>query len=147
MALALAAAAVVAAVLFGAAARTAAHRLDKQQVRGDAIAAVLTAPDAAMLSARVATGGTASIVMSRRRHELVFAAAGLRALPSSKCDELWLMGPGGDRPAGMLPAPPQGMTGPVVAFGLTDGARLGLTVEPAGEARHPSSTVILVIAL
>jgi anti-sigma-K factor RskA len=128
------------------AARTAAHRLDKQQVRGDAIAAVLTAPDPAMLSARVATGGTASIVMSRR-HELVFAAAGLRALPSSKCDELWLMGPGGDRPAGMLPAPPQAMTGPVVASGLTAGARLGLTVEPAGGARHPSSTIILVIAL
>ena len=147
LALAAAAAATVAAVLLGVAAGTAAHRLDEQQLRAHAIAAVLTAPDAAMLHARVTTGGTATIVMSRRHRELVFAAAGLRPLPSSKCYELWLMGPGGDRPAGMLPDPRQGMTGPVIASGLTAGDRLGLTVEPAGGAPHPSSTVILVIAL
>jgi len=136
----------VAATLW-VAARTGAHRLDEQQLRGHAIAAVLTTPDATLLSARIATGGTATVVMSRRHRELVFAASGLRALPSSKCYELWLMGPGGDRPAGMLPAPRQGMTGPVVASGLPDGSRLGLTVEPAGGARHPSARVILVIAL
>ena len=33
--------------------------------------AVLTAPDATMLSGRVTTGGTATIVMSRRDRELV----------------------------------------------------------------------------
>ena len=57
------------------------------------------------------------------------------------------MGPAGDRPAGMLPAPRQGMTGPVVASGLTAGDRLGLTVEPASGAPHPSTAVIAVIAL
>ncbi len=147
LALAVAAAAVVAAGLLGVADRTAAHRLDEQQLRGHAIAAVVTARDATMLSARVTTGGTATIIMSRRDRTLVFAAAGLRALPSSKCYELWLMGPGGDRPAGMLPDPRQDMTGPVIASGLTAGDRLGLTIEPAGGARHPGTTVILVIAL
>jgi len=146
LALAVAAAAIVAAGLLSVADRTAAHRLDEQQLHAHAIAAVLTAPDAAMLSARVTTGGTATIVMSRHQRALVFAAAGLRPLPSSKCYELWLMGPGGDRPAGMLPDPGQGMTGPVIASGLTAGDRLGLTIEPAGGGRHPGTT-ILVIAL
>src|SRR5439155_10568432 len=66
LALAVAAAATAAAVLLGVAAGTAAHRVDEQQLRGHAITAVLTAPDATMLSGRVTTGGTATIVMSRR---------------------------------------------------------------------------------
>jgi anti-sigma-K factor RskA len=147
LALAAAAAAIAVAGFLGVAAHTAAHRPSGQQLRARAIAAVLTAPDVTMLSARVTTGGTATIVMSLRHRELVFAAAGLRQLPSSQCYELWLMGPGGDRPAGMLPGPRQGMTGPVIASGLTAGDRLGLTIEPAGGAPRPSTTMILAIAL
>jgi anti-sigma-K factor RskA len=147
LALAAAAAAIAAAGLLGVTASTAAHRAGEQQLAAHAIAAVLTAPDAAMLSGRVTTGGTATIVMSRRHRELVFAAAGLRPLPSSECYELWLMEPGGDSPAGMLPGPRQGMTGPVIASGLTAGDRLALTIEPAGGAPHPGPAMILVIAL
>jgi anti-sigma-K factor RskA len=143
IAVATAAAAAAVAGLFGVAARTAEHRLDAQQQ----IAIVLTAQDATMLSGRVATGGTATIVMSHQYGELVFAAAGLRSLPSSEGYELWLMGPDGDRSAGMLPGPRSGMTGPVVASGLAAGDRLGLTIEPAGGAPRPASTTILLIAL
>jgi len=57
------------------------------------------------------------------------------------------MGPRGDTPAGMLPGPQQGMTGPVTASGLTPGDRLGLTVEPAGGSPHPTSAMILILAL
>jgi hypothetical protein len=114
---------------------------------GHTIAAVLTAPDVTMLSARVRTGGTATIVMSRRERTLVFAAAGLRALPTSQCYELWLMQPGSDRPAGLLPMPRHGMTGPVIASGLSAGDRLGLTVEPAMGTQHPTSTMILMLTL
>jgi anti-sigma-K factor RskA len=147
LALAVAGAAVVLAGFLGLAARSVQHQLQQDQSRSHAIAAVLTARDAHMLSARVATGGTATVVMSGREHALVFAAAGLRALPSSRCYELWLMGPAGDKPAAMLPAPRQGMTGPVLASGLKAGDRLGLTVEPAGGSGHPSSPVILQLAL
>jgi hypothetical protein len=147
LALVITSAAVAAAVISGVTAFTAAHRLIEQQQRSHAIAAVLTAPDATMMSAPVAVGGTATIVMSRHYHELVFAASGLPALPPSRCYELWLMGPAGDRPAGMLPAPGHGMTGPVTAAGLTAGDRLGLAIEPAGGGRHPGSKVILVVAL
>ena len=115
--------------------------------RGHAIAAVLTAPDATMISALVRTGGTATVVMSHRERTLVFAAAGLRALPASRRYELWLMGPGRNRPAGLLPVPRHGMTGPVIAPGLEPGDRLGLSVEPASGSRQPTSVMIMVIAL
>jgi hypothetical protein len=111
------------------------------------IATVLTAPDVTVLSGRVQTGGTATVVMSRRARMLVFAAAGLRALPGSWCYELWLMDRGGDRPAGVLPMPSHGMSGPVVAIGLRAGDRLGLTVEPAMGTRHPTSAMLLVLAV
>jgi anti-sigma-K factor RskA len=114
---------------------------------GHDVAVVLTAPDLAVLSGRVRTGGTATVMMSRRDRMLVFAAAGLRPLPGSQCYELWLMGPGADRPAGLLPMPKHGMTGPVVAAGLRTGDRLGLTVEPAHGTRRPTSPLILVLAL
>lgn len=118
-----------------------------QAAVGHDVATVLTAPDLAVLTGRVRTGGSATVVMSRRDRMLVFAAAGLRALPGSQRYELWLMGPGADRPAGLLPAPKHGMSGPVVAAGLRTGDRLGLTVEPARGSRRPTSPLILVLTL
>jgi anti-sigma-K factor RskA len=111
------------------------------------IATVLTAPDAVKLTARVRTGGTATIVMSHHDGMLVFAAAGLRRLSAAQHYELWLIGPGRDRPAGRLPMPSQGMTGPVVASGLRPGDRLGLTVEPATETGRPTPPMILELTL
>jgi len=118
-----------------------------QATVGHDVAAVLTAPDLTVLSGRVRTGGTATVMMSPRDRMLVFAAAGLRSLPGSQCYELWLMRPGADRPAGLLPMPKHGMSGPVVAAGLKAGDRLGLTVEPAHGSRRPTSRLILVLAL
>lgn len=112
-----------------------------------AVATVLTAPDLTLITGRVRTGGTATVVMSRRERMLVFAAAGLRALPGSRCYELWLMQPGQDRPAGVLPMPSHGMSGPVVASGLRAGDRLGLTVEPVTGSLRPTTAMILVLTL
>jgi len=139
--------AVVIAGFLGLSARTAVDRLGAQQSRAWAIAAVLAAPDTTVLEARVSTGGRATIVMSASRHALIFTATSLAEVPPSHCYELWLMGPKGDRPAGMLPGPRHGMTGPVLTSGLRPDDRLGLTVEPAGGSKYPSTTVLLVVAL
>jgi anti-sigma-K factor RskA len=147
LALALAAAAVILAGMLGLTARDAQHQLQEDQRQSHIIAAVLTARDATMFSARVSTGGTATVVMSAREHALVFAAAGLRPLPPSRCYELWLMGPRGDQPAGMLPEPQHGMTGPVLAAGFKPGDHLGLTIEPTGGTPHPTTATILLLPL
>jgi anti-sigma-K factor RskA len=145
-AIAFAALIAVTALTASVAANIAAHQPGQRQP-GGVMTSVLTAPDATMMSARIATGGTATIVMSERYRALVFAATGLPALPRTRSYELWLMGPGGDRPAGMLPTPHRGMTGPVTATGLTAGDHLGLAIEPAGGATRPGTALILVVAL
>jgi len=147
LALAAAAAAVALAAVSGVTARTAQHQLAAGQAGSRQVAAVLTAPDATMIDARVSTGGTVTVVMSRLDRALVFAAAGLRPLPSSRCYQLWLLRPGTEQPAAMLPDPQHGRTGPLTVTGLAPASRLGLTIEPAGGSRHPTTAMILVLAL
>ena len=147
LALAAAAAAVALAAVSGVTARTAQHQLAAGQAGSRQVAAVLTAPDATMIDARVSTGGTVTVVMSRLDRALVFAAAGLRPLPSSRCYQLWLLRPGTEQPAAMLPDPQHGRTGPVTVTGLAPASRLGLSIEPAGGSRHPTTAMILVLAL
>jgi hypothetical protein len=147
IALGVAAVFLAAAAASGAVAVTAEHHLGADQAREHAIAEVLNAPDAVMLTARITGGGTATVVMSHRDRALVFTAAGLPALPAGSCYELWLMGPAGDRPAGVLPAPDHGMTGPVIATGLTAGDSVGLAVGPARMPGHLAAKPILMLSL
>lgn len=147
LALAFAAVFVAAATAFGAIALTAEHRLGDAQLRDHAIAEVLTAPDATLVTSRVKAGGAATIVMSHRDRALVFTTAGLPPPPAGRRYELWLMGPRGDRSAGLLPALHGGMTSPVIATGLAAGDWVGLTVEPAGGSRQPTSKPVLMLSL
>lgn len=147
LALAAAVTFIAASGIFGLTISSEQRKLSQDQARSRQVAAVLTARDAVMLDAKVRTGGTAAVVMSRREHALVFAATGLQALPSSKRYELWLIGPGGDTSAGMLPALRQGRTGPVTASGLASGDRLGLSIEPAAGSKQPTSPMLLELAL
>lgn len=137
----------VAAAALGAIVWHAEDQVAVAQQRGYEIAQVLNAPDAVMLSARVTAGGTATVVMSRRDHSLVFTTAGLRPLPPDRCYQLWLMGPAGDRSAGMLPAAHDGMTSPAIASDIRAGDHLGLTIEPEGGAPRPTSAPILIMTL
>jgi anti-sigma-K factor RskA len=124
------------------------HRLDQAQQHDHAVAAVLSAPDATMLTGPVSTGGTATVVMSHRERALVFTAAHLRGLPLAKRYEVWLMGPAGDRPAGMMTASARGgMAGPMVISGLSAGDSVGVTVEPAAGSAQPTTPPVLMINL
>jgi anti-sigma-K factor RskA len=137
----------VAAVVFGSMALITQHKLNQMQVRDHLLAAVLTAPDAKMMTGSVTGGGTVAIVMSHRVRALAFSTAGLPSLPPREAYELWLTGPPGPRSAAMLPKPTHGMTSPVIATGLRTGDAVELTVEPAGGAPHPTTKPILLMTL
>jgi anti-sigma factor RsiW len=128
-------------------AATAGQRAGADDLRGFQITEVLTSPDAVMLTARVRTGGTVTAVISRGERALVFTTVGLPPLPAARCYQLWLMGPSGDRSAGMLPAQHHKMTTPVIASGLAPGDRVGLTIEPHGGAHPPTTTPVLMLTL
>ncbi|MBO0833146.1 MAG: anti-sigma factor, partial [Actinobacteria bacterium] len=61
--------------------------------------------------------------------------------------ELWLAGPDGVRPAGMLPAGRHGMSGPTVVGGLKSGQQILMTVEPASGSRLPTSAPVVSLPL
>ena len=144
------AAGLAAAVLVGAATAglaAAEHHLSSVRQGDHAIAVVLNAPDAVLLTARVTAGGKATVVMSRRDRALVFTTDGLPPLRAGRCYQLWLMGSAGDRPVGVLPAPDHGMTSPVIATGLAAGDWVALTVEPVGRPPGSATAPILMLNL
>jgi hypothetical protein len=147
LALALAAVFLAVAAASGAIALTTKHELGTAELRDHQIAQVLTAPDAVMLTARAEPHGTATVVMSHRYRSLVLTTAGLPPLPAGHRYQVWLMGPSGDRSAGLLPAPHGGMTGPVIATGLAAGDWVGLTVAPAAGSPRPASAPVLMLNL
>ena len=121
--------------------------LSLEQAHNRAIATILNAPDATIMSAKAVTNGSATVVMSHRDHALVLTTAMLPALPARQRYQVWLMGPRRTRAAGMLPVPHRGMTAPVVVSGVAPGDAVGLTVEPASGSRSPSSAPTLMVVL
>ena len=111
------------------------------------IASVLLAADARTTSAATSAGGTATVVASAREGKLVFTSSGLPALPPERVYELWFIGAGGARPAGLVPQASGETTTPVLAAGLEAGDKVGVTVEPAGGTTSPTTTPIVVMAV
>jgi hypothetical protein len=121
--------------------------LSVEQAHNRAIATILNAPDATIMSAKAVKSGSATVVMSHRDHALVLTTAMLPALPAGQRYQVWLMGPHRTRPAGMLPVPHRGMTAPVVVSRVAPGDMVGLTVEPASGSTVPSSAPVLMLVL
>jgi anti-sigma-K factor RskA len=142
----LAAACLIVALIAGGLAIRSQQELNRTRAAGDAVAAVLAAPDARTVTGPVA-GGTATVVVSRSRGQVVFASAGLRQLEKSETYELWLMGPQAVRPAGLLRPDANGRTRPIVASPIADADRVGLTVEPAAGSPQPTTDPVLVLNL
>jgi anti-sigma-K factor RskA len=115
------------------------------------IAGLLSAPDALVASAATSAGGTATVVASRGAAAMVFTSVGLPVLPPTSVYELWFIGAGGARPAGLVPAAPPPGTGqgtpPVLAAGLSGGDAVGVTVEPIGGSAAPTTPPIVVLTL
>jgi hypothetical protein len=142
-----AAVAVALAVVLGIRLAGTQRQLSAAQAQAQAISAVLSAPDARMLSGRTTSGGVANVVVSAARRDLVVAVADLRPLPPGRVYQLWLIGPPRTRSAGLLPAAVRGRAGPVLATGLAAGDKLGMTIEPAGGTSQPTTSPLIVLPL
>jgi anti-sigma-K factor RskA len=123
------------------------HQLDSAQAGNAAIAAVLGAPDAQIMSQATSAGGTATVVASVREGTMVFTSSGLADLPPQKVYELWFLSPGNARRAGLVPPATGDATAPVLASGLKPGDKVGVTVEPAGGSNAPTTTPIVVMTV
>ena len=121
--------------------------LNQARAHDQALALILGAPHVTLLSQSTSKGGVAVVVLDAATRKLVVATSGLPALPAGKVYQLWLIGPVKIVSAGLLPTAQAGVTTPVVAAGIVKGDKLGLTVEPAGGSKQPTTTPILALPL
>ena len=108
-----------------------------------AISRVVTASDARTETMRTSVGGTVTVVVSDGLRAAVVSAQGMRSLPATDIYQLWVIGPDGARSAGLLSG--TGRAGPVLAAGVVPGDRIGITVEPAGGTRSPTTAPVIAV--
>jgi anti-sigma-K factor RskA len=121
------------------------HELDQARARSAALAAVLSAPDSRAVTQTISSGGRVALVYSLRKHAMIVTTHELPAPPPGKVYQLWFIGPPTTRSAGLLPESGAGLAGPVLSSGLARGDTIGLTIEPAGGTRLPTTTPILLV--
>lgn len=132
------AACLMVAVAMSAVAYLAQQRADEAVAANREVVQVLAARDVQTSTGQVSTGGTGTVASSRSLGKAVVAMSGLGPLPESKTYELWFMGAGDPRPAGLLRSAGE----PLVVAGLGEATQIGLTVEPAGGSPRPTTQPI-----
>ena len=121
------------------------HQLDQSRAANRAVAAVLAAPDARIETSNATVGGTVTAVISARVREAVITTWGMPDPPGTRVYQLWVMGPTGARSAGLMSGSPAGASPPVLASGIQDKDRLGITIEPAGGSAKPTTTPVVIL--
>jgi hypothetical protein len=144
LAIAAAAASVAAAVALGITQLSARHQLDSARSSAAAIARVVTAPDARVATSRTSAGGSVTVVTSAALHESVVSETGMPPLSSGRVYQVWVMSPSGARSAGLISAS-QARASSLLASAVKPGDRIGITVEPAGGTRRPTTTPVTVL--
>lgn len=107
------------------------------------IARVLSSPDTRETTGKATTGGTATVLVSHQLNQAVLAVANMPSPPSDHVYQVWLMGPKPPRSAGLLAT---STVVPPLAFGGLPGAQqIGITIEPAGGSRQPTTIPIMQV--
>ncbi len=149
----LATAAAVALLLagtFGVLAFQADRRADRLALDNDRLIDVLVAPDARGIGGQVAGGGQATVMVSRERGTVVVLADDLAAVAGDRDYQVWLLGPGGTRTArsaGLLDLDATGDAIRLVETPLGNVTSIGLTVEPAGGSKRPTTPPVMLLHL
>ncbi len=111
-----------------------------------ALTEVLTAPDAAVTTAKFADGANASVVASRTHGRAAFIASNLPKLTDHRVYELWYTKAGQFRPAGLLTG--SGGHQAYVLDGRVAGATaVGITVEPTGGSPQPTTDPLSIVRI
>ncbi|WP_109030841.1 anti-sigma factor [Streptomyces rubrogriseus] len=127
-------------------AQDAGQRAAQAERRAETLAGVLTAPDAESRTARLADGASGTLVVSERQDRAVFLASGMAEPPRGKVYQLWFDDHGTMRSAGLMD--PGSTSQAVLMDGAVDGAAgVGITVEPAGGSKQPTSDPIALLGM
>ncbi len=144
------AASVAAAAAFGGVAAWQRQQTEQQwarveQASGQAadLAAIVSAPDARTARGRTGTGAITMVITSAVLNQAVFVSHGLPTPPRGTVYQLWFDDHGTMRSAGLVRN-----DGATVMDGTPVGARsVGLTLEPVGGSRQPTTGRLILLAL
>jgi anti-sigma-K factor RskA len=112
------------------------------------LAQVLGAPDVRSTSANGSAGGNATAVVSKKLNEAVVMAFNMPNPPAGHAFQAWAIGSGHDpQSLGLITAGTGNTSQPVVVKGLAGTQKIGVTVEPAGGSKKPSSDLVMLFDL
>jgi anti-sigma-K factor RskA len=112
---------------------------DRASDRAARLAEVMTDPGRVEVVGASSVGGTATVVAAGGT--AVFATSKLPAPPSGKAYQVWLIDKAGVRSAGLLKL--NNGSGQSLVSGVTLGASVAVSIEPAGGSRQPTTKPVL----
>ncbi|MGW7608930.1 anti-sigma factor [Streptomyces sp. NPDC054766] len=119
----------------------------RTQAQASALTDILTARDATISTQKLRDGSEISVVASRAQDRCAFIASDLPRLGDDQVYELWYAAKtGGLRPAGLLPGSGGGQAR-VLRDSLDDVSAVGITAEPAGGSRQPTSEPLGIVTV
>jgi hypothetical protein len=108
---------------------------------------ILTARDATISTQKLSNGADIGVVASRSQGRAAFIASDLPRLGNDQVYELWYAAKsGGLRPAGLLPGSGGGHA-QLLHGSLDDVGAVGITAEPAGGSRQPTSDPLGIVTV
>ncbi|MBP8537064.1 anti-sigma factor domain-containing protein [Streptomyces sp. MK37H] len=125
-------------------ARDTARRSEQRVAQAEEMTQVLAAPDAHSRSGRMADGSTGTVVVSRGLNKAVFLASGLPEPPAGRIYQLWFSDGGTMRPAGLMDSSGRS-TAAVMSGAVGKASAMGVTVEPAGGSKTPTSDPLVLL--
>ena len=122
-------------------------QLADAQAQQAATQAILAAPDLETATAPVSSGGNGSVLASASQGQMLFVAGGLQTLDPSKTYQLWLIDSAGKPTSAGTFQPTAGGARQLVRGNLSTTKVVGLTVEPDGGSKAPTTTPIFAPTL
>ncbi|MEJ8284072.1 anti-sigma factor [Curtobacterium citreum] len=110
---------------------------------------IYAASDFQRSTTKVEGGGTATVVWSNDLGKSAVILDGVEQAPKGKTYELWYIGSeeqgGTIKSAGLVDGIADGVHSAVLKGSMSDGATIGMTVEPAGGSEQPTTTPIMAV--
>jgi anti-sigma-K factor RskA len=119
---------------------------NQSQQQAAAISAIVSASDYQQAKAGVAGGGTATFVWSVGLKQSAVVIDKLPKLADGKTYQLWYIDKGSNATsAGIFPAASSGTTVRVLAGAMSSGDTIGITIEPSGGSKAPTTAPIVAV--
>lgn len=110
---------------------------------------IYAASDFQRSTTKVEGGGTATVVWSNDLGKSAVILDGVEQAPKGKTYELWYIGSANEggtiKSAGLVDGVADGVHSAVLKGSMSDGATIGMTIEPAGGSKQPTTTPIMAV--